>query len=266
MLHYLDIHSADSESYAPCKKGPLLLPHDGDKASLLCRRNVKAYRVAVAADAGFVERTARRKGELGLRRLAAVHRATNLHRIVHPGERLELQLHPPPRTGLDELRHHRVAKIRELDAHGVTPVVGCLVRLERTASRALHHLTVCLKLRAVRRAAEPNPLLERVHRNPLVCALGRYGIKLVTRHARHHDLAARGWDARNVQTHRAIRIIKLRKVVKSHPEHRRFPGLHPRHKPPSGPHSASASAHRGENHSPQGAAPIHLPLHHHHHT
>ena len=65
-------------------KGPALLSHDGDKAGILCRRNVKAYRVAVAADAALVERTARREGELGLRRPTAVHRAANLHRVVHP--------------------------------------------------------------------------------------------------------------------------------------------------------------------------------------
>ena len=35
-LHYLAIHAANSEGYAPCKKGPPLLAHDGDKASLLC--------------------------------------------------------------------------------------------------------------------------------------------------------------------------------------------------------------------------------------
>ena len=65
-------------------KGPALLSHDGDKAGILCRRNVKAYRVAVAADAALVERTARREGELGFRRPTAVHRAANLHRVVHP--------------------------------------------------------------------------------------------------------------------------------------------------------------------------------------
>ena len=107
-----------------------LLPHYRDKAGVLLWRNVKAHSFAVTGEADLVERAVRRDGETGRRRVAAVHGTTNLHRVIHPGKSLELQLDPAIHTSLDQLRCHRVTEIRELDINGVTTIVRRLVCLE----------------------------------------------------------------------------------------------------------------------------------------
>ena len=107
-------------------KGPALLSHDGDKAGILCRRNVNVP-CCRRRRCCSCRRTARREGELGFRRPTAVHRAANLHRVVHPESVLNSNFTRPPH-GLDEFRRHRVAEVRELDAHRGAAVVRCLVR------------------------------------------------------------------------------------------------------------------------------------------